>query len=45
MKQVFLAFVTGASLLAVGGGYAADAKANEELLKKNVCTACHSLDK
>src|SRR5262245_10943134 len=45
MKQVFLAFVTGASLIAMGGGYATDAKANEEPLKKNVCTACHSIDK
>ena len=45
MKQVFLALVSGASLIALGTGYAADANASEELLKKNACTACHSIDK
>ena len=45
MKYPFLALAAGASLIAAGVGYAADAGANEELLKKNACTACHSIDK
>ena len=45
MKQVFLALVSGATLLAAGASHAADAKALEDLLKKNACIACHSIDK
>lgn len=45
MKRTFLAFVAGASLIAAGAAQAADAKAAEELAKKNACTACHALDK
>ena len=45
MKQVFLALAAGASLTFAASGHAADAKASEDLLKKHVCTACHSIDK
>ena len=45
MKRVFLALLAGASLIAAGGAQAADAKAAEDLMKKNACNACHALDK
>ena len=45
MKHGFLALLAGASMLATAGAQAADAKAAEELLKKNACTACHAIDK
>jgi cytochrome c len=45
MKHGFLALLAGASMLAAGSAQAADAKAAEELLKKNACTACHANDK
>ena len=45
MKLAFLALLAGASIVAAGGAQAADAKAAEDLLKKNACTACHSIDK
>jgi cytochrome c len=45
MKHALLALVTGASLLAAGAAQAADAKAAEELAKKNACMACHAIDK
>lgn len=40
MKQALLAALAGVSILAAGS-----AQANEELLKKYACTACHSVDK
>jgi cytochrome c len=40
MKHALLAAMAGISILAAGG-----AQANEELLKKNACTACHANDK
>lgn len=40
MKHALLAAVAGVSILAAAG-----AQANEELLKKNACTACHAIDK
>ena len=45
MKYAFLALMAGTSMLAAGGAQAADAKAAEDLLKKNACTACHAIDK
>jgi cytochrome c len=45
MKQVLLALVTGAGLVAAGVAQAADAMSAEDLLKKNACTACHAVDK
>ncbi len=45
MKQAFLALLAGASLVAAHGAQAADAKAAEDLAKKNACTACHAIDK
>ena len=45
MKQVFVALIAGAGLLAAGGAQAADAKAMEDLMKKNACIACHAVDK
>lgn len=46
MKQVFRVLVAGIGLAAAAAGVqAADAKAAEELLKKNACTACHSIEK
>lgn len=45
MKLVLLAALTGIGVCAGGGAQAADAKAAEDLLKKNACTACHAIDK
>ncbi len=45
MKHALLAALAGVGLLAAGGAQAADAKAAEDLLKKNACTACHANDK
>jgi len=45
MKHAFLALLAGASIVAAGGAQAADAKAAEDMLKKNACTACHAIDK
>lgn len=45
MKHVLLAALTGIGFFAAGGAHAADAKAAEDLLKKNACTACHAIDK
>ncbi|MCC6535233.1 MAG: c-type cytochrome [Burkholderiales bacterium] len=42
MKYGFLAVLAGASILAANGAQAASA---DDLLKKNACTACHSIDK
>jgi cytochrome c len=45
MKHAVLALIAGASILAAGGAQAADAKAAEDLAKKNACMACHAVDK
>ena len=45
MKQFVWALLAAAGLFGAAGAHAADAKASEELLKKNACTACHSIDK
>lgn len=45
MKQAFLAVAVSAGLLTAGGAQAADAKAAEDLMKKNACSACHAVDK
>jgi cytochrome c len=45
MKEAFLALIAAAGILGTGAAQAADAKAAEELMKKNVCTACHAIDK
>jgi cytochrome c len=45
MKQVILALVTGAGVMAAGAAQAADAAAAEALAKKHACTACHAVDK
>jgi len=45
MKRVILALIAGAGIVVAGGAQAADAKAAEDLLKKNACTACHAIDK
>ena len=45
MKQLAWALLAAASLFGASAAHAADAKASEELLKKNACTACHSIDK
>ena len=45
MKHAFVALVAGASMIAAAGAQAADAKAAEDMLKKNACTACHAIDK
>jgi cytochrome c len=45
MKQLGWALLAAASLFGAASAHAADAKASEELLKKNACTACHSIDK
>jgi cytochrome c len=42
MKQVFLAFIAATSLVAAIGAQAAG---EEELMKKNACSACHAIDK
>jgi len=42
MKHALMAALAGVSLLAAGGAQAAGA---DDLLKKNACTACHSVDK
>ena len=39
MKSICIAAVAGVALVATS------ASANEELAKKNACTACHSVDK
>jgi len=45
MKEALLALIAAAGILGTGAAQAADAKAAEELMKKNVCTACHAVDK
>lgn len=45
MKHALMAALAGLGILAAGGAQAADAKAADDLLKKNACTACHSIDK
>jgi cytochrome c len=45
MKQTFLALIAAAGILGTGAAQAADAKAAEELMKKNACIACHAIDK
>lgn len=45
MKQVLMAALAGVGILSAGGAQAADAKAAEDMLKKNACTACHAIDK
>jgi cytochrome c len=45
MKETLLALIAAAGILGTGAAQAADAKAAEELMKKNVCTACHAIDK
>lgn len=45
MKHIFFALIAGAGLVAASGAQAADAKAAEDLMKKNACTACHAVDK
>ena len=45
MKQFVWVLLSAASLISAGGAHAADPKIGEALLKKNACTACHSIDK
>ncbi len=45
MKHVLLALIAGVGFVAASGAQAADAKAAEELMKKNACIACHAVDK
>jgi cytochrome c len=45
MKQAVFALIAAAGILGTGTAQAADAKAADELMKKNACIACHAIDK